>query len=890
MKKLNLVKSRLSVGYVNNVDTLVKYWEDNDVFNKVNKSFSRKPFVLLDGPPYANGDAHMGHSLNKSLKDLVLKSRWFMGQPVFYQPGWDCHGLPLELAVEKAKGYLNEVDLKKSCKLLAFRSLVKQRKVFKKLGVLCNWRKPYVTLSNDMVNSSWKTVYNLVNKDLLFYKQYPVHYCPVCASSLAEAELEQKSLRKDSLFLKFKLNNFKYDNAFVVVWTTTPWTLAMNQGVAYNNDFEYLLYFNGDDYLLTQECNELNSYLSDNNYVLFEKLSGNELNELHYESPLTKQENRFYHGKFVESGRTGFVHLAFAHGPEDFELGNENNLLPLHYLNKNGVFNTKDNDNLLFLDGYKFSNCADLVVEKLKNFVVKHSYDMVEQNVCWRHKSQVYYNATHQVFLDLEKESYHLKNKVKEKLLSSDLSDKHKLRLSEMLLNRKNWCLSRQRRWGCKLNLVVDNQNNVVKEMTLNYVKSCYEENKEEQARLLALVDKYNYKVVEDVLDVWFDSGNVVNNYYDNNGRNNENNVVDLVLEGKDQFRGWFQSLLWLSVANNDVMPYKNLYCHGFVLDEKRKKLSKSSNNYQSVDNYLETYGPDVLRLWSASQESELDAVFSNSKLEEMKKYYSRIRLTLRFLTSNLYDYNYLNHKNNFELYKDLPCYDVDRTIMVEVLNIRKKMVNFFNCYDFKNGLELLYLFCEKVLSNFYFDYLKNPLYLYDNKEKYQLYLYELLLALLDMVKVYCPFVAEEFYQDFYQNNKSVFEEYYFKDEKIEQLSKLVVNFNWNYLKDVKRELQVVLDSLQKNKIFKSKLELSLSFSLNNNYYNSFKELNDNYLLSDFFGVSEVHFILDSDLDDKKFLINYNVLSSDDKYAKCKRCWSYKNKFNYLNDCCPNCY
>jgi isoleucyl-tRNA synthetase len=270
---VHVAKSRLSTVRENNESKFSHFWESKDVFNSVNKTKSKETFLLLDGPPYANGQAHMGHALNKLFKDLVVKSQWFLGRSVNYQPGWDCHGLPLELAVEKKQGKLPYNELKTRCKQLAFRSLVKQRKTFKSLGVLGDWENPYVTLSEKMVQSSWKTLKHLFDNNLLEYKQYPVHYCPVCASSLADAELEHKLMNKDSLYFKMNLFSESKNNYYALVWTTTPWTLPMNQGLAFHEDLKYELWSNNEENLLLQNSNEkdVQEWLNVNGFLLKRK-------------------------------------------------------------------------------------------------------------------------------------------------------------------------------------------------------------------------------------------------------------------------------------------------------------------------------------------------------------------------------------------------------------------------------------------------------------------------------------------------------------------------------------------------------------------------------------------------------------------------------------------
>lgn len=896
---VNVAKSRLSVGFVKNDEVFLNLWENQQTFKKVNQKLTGKPFVLLDGPPYANGDAHLGHALNKLFKDLVVKSQWFNGRSVDYRPGWDCHGLPLELAVEKKYGKLDTDTLKTRCKQLAFRSLVKQRKSFKKLGVLGQWDKPYVTLSQDMVKDSWKTVKKLLEKDLLEYKRYPVHYCPACASSLAEAELENKVLNKDSLFFKMQLKGHtQYDNLFAVVWTTTPWTLPMNQGLAYHNNFEYVLYQKNDTYLVTQKVEEVEHYLSQEGFVEVSHVSGEFLNNLVAVSPVTKLEVPVLHADFVETGKTGFVHLAFSHGPEDFELGQAHNLQPVSYLNKYGVFDNNV-ESLNFLNGKKYTQVQSLVCDKLNDEgnLVSYSNQQVEQQVCWRHKCGVYYNATYQGFVTLDAPHYNLKNKVQALLEKSHLQSSQKERLSQMLLNRKNWCLSRQRKWGCPMNLLVHKDTHALNvNLSLQYLDLCMEGTTLLQEDFLN--NHSDYYLFDDVLDVWFDSGNVANNYA-NNHDCSEDYMVDLVLEGKDQFRGWFQSLLWLSVAANEKMPYKNLFCHGFVLDENRNKFSKSSGNGSPVEHYLNMFGADVLHLWVASQEPELDAVFSDKKLEEMKKYYSRFRLCLRFLTSNLYDYDVNNHKQLLETVQHSNEWDLHRHLLKDMAQLKDNLSQYFNQYQFKKGVEALYHFCDKTLSNFYFDWVKNPMYLLNQQSNlralHQAGMFEVLMATFDMVKVFAPFVAEEFYQDFFNNtanstnfnNSSVLENYYFTEEKTTWVNQLTVFADWNKVQEARKLTQATLEPLQKDKTVKSRTEVGVELYVPEQDYATFEFVNANFKLSELLSVSFAN--LHKQDNQEKLSVDMLVLNNREDYKKCPRCWNYEHTSHFHGELCHYC-
>jgi isoleucyl-tRNA synthetase len=571
--------------------------------------------------------------------------------------------------------------------------------------------------------------------------------------------------------------------------------------------------------------------------------------------------------------------MAFAHGPEDFLEGQKRDLKPFTYLNSNGVFSFSDtNVKLHFLNGVKYTQCQDLVCNFLKeeNLFVNYSKHQAEQNVCWRHKCGVYYNATWQVFLKLNAEHLNLKNKVKKLLSTSEVENKD--RLFAMLEGRSHWCLSRQRHWGCPMNLLV-----LKNEKTLSPLSSLYlsylQDGEYEKAK--HFLDSHpELELFTDVLDVWFDSGNVANAHLDVNDFKPNEYVADLVLEGKDQYRGWFQSLLWLTVAVHDVLPYKNVFCHGFVLDEQKEKLSKSAGNANLVEHYAHEYGNDVLHLWVASQLPENDPVFSKLKLNEVQNFYSRFRLTLRFLTSNLYDYDYKNHQFNLNKYYEDKSFDLHRYLLKEVYSLYNQLCEFYRTYQFKKALDAVYLFFDRTLSGFYFESLKNSLYL-DNLDSERRAmnltgLFEVLLACFDLAKVFCPFVSEEFYQDYFNNGKSVFEDNYFNETKVEFLKNLKLGFNWLEFLEMKKSVNLKLEEMQKEKLVKSRTETQVQLYLPVDKLNHFKRL-DYYLKArDLFQLSSVKVF-----ENETFRVDLYVLKNDENYQKCSRCWNYELKENF---------
>lgn len=856
--------------YANHV---LKNWDKLDLYNKVNQSLkneNKAPFVFVDGPPYANGGAHLGHVLNKVWKDLSVKSQWFLGKEVQWTPGWDCHGLPLELQVDKKHQHAEEETKKTYCKQLALRSLSKQRKDFKSLGAHADWNNPYLTLSEDMKKASWKTLSAMYEQDLLQYKMWPVHHCPACGSSLAEAELEYSEKERLELYFKYELS----PNEFALVWTTTPWTLPMNQALAFNKNFQYQKWQKGQELLYVDENSSdyVQSMLSEQGYVKTHLLNGDFFFNKKGLSPLLKETTPLLHGDFVLTGQTGFVHVAGAHGVEDYDLVVSNGLTPLNFLDKHGKYDEHYKLPKEFW-GQKNSSVNELVVNQLGDNLLNKVLTKTDTAHCWRHKTKVYYQATWQVFLNLEK----LKPRVSKMLENGNLSEHVTQNLKSMLLSRPHWCLSRQRYWGTQLNLLVDKNTRQLSPLTANYLE--LHSNGEHVKAEKLLADNQHLYAVKDVLDVWFDSGNVVYAL----GLKNGFKQADMVLEGKDQYRGWFQSLLWMQAVHQNVLPYKNVLVHGFVLDERKMKFSKSSGNGMSAQEAVDLFGADMLRLWAAMQEENSDAVFSAKKMQEEKTYYQRLRLTLRFLSSNSYKKTFEEHQETMNQLMNDSAFDFYQYCLLKMQEMKNEFSSFLENFEYKKALQTLYFFSDKFLSQYAFEVMKQPLYLKgdDKKEKLmaQAFSYELCYEMLRMVGVFCPFVAEEFlYETELKSLESVFllpnlhREYKY-------------DLNWDLALKLRKMMNSKLEPMQQNKTVKGSNQLHCHYYLNASEMKDWEKLNSNMSQQYFLGVS----LATVELSDETSVQLYN-LSLHNDYQKCPRCWNHDKKENFKNDVCSNCH
>lgn len=780
-------------------------------------------FTLVDGPPYANGDAHLGHAMNKLMKDMFVRSRRVMGKTVDFQPGWDCHGLPLELHVERSHGSVDTPTLYRLATEQALRSQSVQSQQFRSLGVAAEWERSYLTYRPDMRQSSYKSLRVLLEKDLLSYKPYPVHHCPTCASSLAEAELEQATKEKHQLTwtMPVQLGDEYYT---ALVFTTTPWTVPMNQGLAVHPELDYVVYdVDGEKTVVSAHHNM--DHLRD--YPVLMTVKGTHFTHGMSMNPVTGSPSPVVMADFVTEGLTGWVHVVAAHGPEDFDLAQQHGWPVQSLLDKNGHFN----DQVSWLAGDFYLKANAKVVQYLteKGQLVVHQKMMSKEvSVCWRHKTPVYYRAAPQVFLELHK----VRDQVLQVLEASALSKEVKHRLSGMVSTRPHWCLSRQRRWGTPLYVV--SRDNVV-DKTLTHALWTQLGEQEELVTVEAF--KASHPDVElntDVLDVWFDSGNVVNHRLFNGDK-----AADLVVEGKDQYRGWFQSLLWLTVAVHDVMPFNHVVCHGFVLDEHRKKLSKSEGNAEPLETLQARYGNDVLRVWAASQEEGLDAVFSPAKLQACEGMVKRFRLTLRFLESVLKE----NDGTDTKTLEHHPRADFHRHMLNKVANDLKGVQEAWERFDLKDGVEQLYASME-YLSNVYFDVVKNTLYLDDVNTMDRVMavtaLQELWNRVTPYLMVYTPFAVTEFGGVMARSTMAPY----------------TVTHDWNDYLGLRDAHLASLAPLQQSKTVKSRQEVGLTVE---------QPLPDVCRWEDFFHTSYV----------QQGTYRVHVLTGDERYQKCPRCWNY---------------
>lgn len=677
MKNLNLPKTDFpqKADSTNREPGFNEFWEKENVFRKRSESNTGSNFTLHDGPPYANGESHVGHALNKLLKDVVNKYKLMSGYKVKYVPGWDCHGLPTELKVQEQYGKdLSQYELRELCTEHANKYVNLQREFFKRLGLMGEWDNPYLTMNKEFETAQLKAFSELYFKGLVYRDEKPVHYSPSTQTVLADAELEYLDRDDTSVYFKFPSKEFN-----LVAWTTMPWTLPGNKAVCLNPEYKYVVVdYKGEKLLFGEDRLDFMSKTLGYQFKVENVFLGKELEGLEYNNPLTNETNRVLVDRFVgnDSG-TGLVHLCPAHGDEDFRVCKSNGVKAELLLDKNGNFLT---NGLSALEEGTVKVLSDMVEKNmtLKEEVVTHSYPHD-----WRTKKPVLFMLTKQFFLRLEN-----KDEMLNVANSVDFSkNSYKNRFKNMLYNRDSWCLSRQRTWGFPLTVFFDEDDNVLfneevydhlSSLFKEYGSNCWFKLKSDEL----LPEKYRgkgYKKCKDTMDVWMESGLSWHNVLREDDE--LNNTADLYFEGSDQHRGWFQSSFLTSFLLTGKSPYKKVLTHGFVLDEHGRKMSKSLGNVVNPMDVVNNYNADVLRLWTLSVDYTKDVRLGDTMLKTMSKNYFKLRNNFRYLLSNLYDYD-----NN---YKPVNMSQKDLDALEDLNKFLSKLKVAYDTYDFRSVYNL---------------------------------------------------------------------------------------------------------------------------------------------------------------------------------------------------------
>ncbi|HHF2917703.1 isoleucine--tRNA ligase [Vibrio sp. VGrn 2] len=755
---------------------MLKRWYKEDLYGEIRKAKKgKKSFVLHDGPPYANGDIHIGHALNKILKDIIIKSKTLSGFDAPYIPGWDCHGLPIELMVEKKVGKpgqkVTAAEFREKCREYAAGQVEGQKESFKRLGIMGEWDKPYRTMDFATEANIIRALGKIASNGHLLKGFKPVHWCTDCGSALAEAEVEYKDKVSPSIDVRFKaadeaalLSKFELTEGHegkgdisIVIWTTTPWTLPANRAVCLRDDLEYvLIQVEGEQPERIIVAAELAKDVMDRAGIEhFHNLGfakGAELELSQFQHPFYDFTVPAILGDHVtiDSG-TGVVHTAPGHGQEDFAVGNKYNLEVANPVGSNGVYLP---DTELFAGQHVFK-ANDAVVEVLKEkgaLLHHHAYEHSYPH-CWRHKTPIIFRATPQWFVSMDQAG--LRTKALEAIKGVQwMPEWGQSRIEGMIEGRPEWCISRQRTWGVPIALFVHKETSELHPNTLELIEKVAKLVEEkgiqawwdvDTAELLG-ADADQYEKVLDTLDVWFDSGvthfSVVDAREEYNG-----NSADLYLEGSDQHRGWFQSSLISSIAMKDEAPYKQVLTHGFVVDGQGRKMSKSIGNVVAPKDVTNKLGADILRLWVASTDYTGEVAVSDEILKRSADAYRRIRNTARFFLANLSGFN---PETDIVPVEEMVA--LDRWAVGRALAAQEEIVKAYEEYNTHGVTQRLMQFCSIEMGSFYLDVIKDRQYTAKRgcnaQRSCQTALYYIVEALVRWMAPIMSFTADEIWNE----------------------------------------------------------------------------------------------------------------------------------------------
>jgi isoleucyl-tRNA synthetase len=893
---------------------MLKQWDAVNLYQKLRQQAAGRPkFILHDGPPYANGDIHIGHAVNKILKDIIVKSQTLGGYDAPYIPGWDCHGLPIELNVEKKLGKAGvKVDAKTfrdGCRDYASKQVEGQKADFKRLGVMGDWDNPYLTMDHKFEANIIRTLGKIIEKGHLHKGSKPVHWCIDCGSALAEAEVEYEDKTSPAIDVRFKaldkaamLKCFAVSaevaekmadsdaDVYAVIWTTTPWTLPANQAVALHPDFDYVLVQTDPSQLLilAEDLYEsaLQRYAVENSEILG-RCKGAALELQLLQHPFYDRQVPIILGDHVtaDSG-TGAVHTAPGHGQEDFVVGMKYDLLVDNPVGPNGCFLSSTP---LFAGQHVFKANA-LVVDVLQEHdALLHHEDMLHSYPhCWRHKTPIIFRATPQWFIGMDQNGLR-KLAIEAANKTTWLPDWGKARIVGMLENRPDWCISRQRTWGVPIAIFVHKETQETHPDTARLIEEVAQrveaggvgawfELTESDLKASALLgdDADDYIKVPDTLDVWFDSG--VTHACVIKPREELEFPADLYLEGSDQHRGWFQSSLLSSVAVNDVAPYKEVLTHGFVVDANGKKMSKSRGNVVSPQKIMKTLGADILRLWVSSTDYTGEISVSDEILKRTSDTYRRIRNTIRFMLANLDGFD--PEVNLLSPDQMLP---LDQWAVVKTQALQQEIIAAYEQYDFHIVYQQVHNFCSEDMGAFYLDVIKDRQYTTQTdsiaRRSAQTALYHMVEAMTRWIAPILSFTAEELWGYIPgPHGESVFfaSWYNFPALPEQQLDDAF----WQTMLQVRMACSKELEKLRVEKVIGSSLDAEVKLYCDDILLNTLAKLEDELRFVLITSYASLHNFADKPVDAMiaDSIPDLAIVARVSEHKKCIRCWHHREE------------
>ena len=883
-------------------------WKKAEIYEKSLKE-GAPFFVLHDGPPYANGDIHIGHALNKILKDIILKYKRLRGYNAPYIPGWDTHGLPIEWKImeelgEKAKN-MTPLQIRQECKKYALKWVEKQKEGFKRLGILGNWDNPYITLRPEYEAEQLKVFKEIYENGYIYKGLKPVYWSPTTETALAEAEIEYKDVTSHSIYVKFEgekdlTDKLGVDEASILIWTTTPWTLPANLGVFLHPEFDYGLYkTEKGNLVVAKDLAEDVFKTLDLSYELLKEFKGTELEYTHYQHPFLDRKGLVMNADYVTiDAGTGAVHTAPGHGADDYNYSLKYNIGILSPVDDKGHM-TKEAGKY---EGMFYAKASKAIVEDLteSGHMLYHTTFVHSYPHDWRSKKPVIFRATEQWFISID-ESDIRENALKALENVEFVPSWGKNRIGSMLETRPDWTISRQRVWGVPIPLFYNRATDEViyePEIMDRIIELVKKEGtdiwwKYEAKEIIGdeLLEKYNLKDVDirkerSIMDVWFDSGVSHRSVL---VPRNLPRPADLYLEGSDQHRGWFQSSLLTSIASTKDAPYKRILTHGFTMDGQGRKMSKSLGNTILPKDITEKYGADILRLWVSSVDYREDVRISENILQQMSDAYRRIRNTARFLMGNLNNFDYANDKVD---YKDM--FEIDKWAMHKLEELKEKTTEYYDKYEFYSLFQEITYFCSMEMSSFYLDIVKDRLYCEGTtsieRRSAQTVLTEVLKVLVRIISPVLSFTADEIWERIPEA---------LKEEESVHLSKWIeanpeylneeLAKKWDKIARLRREVNKKLEAERQTGLIGHSLDARVLLNIANAEYSFIKDYAENEV-SDLFIVSQVKFVNDNLAESEIEGISISVEKASGE--KCERCWKYDEEVGHdhnHSDVCPRC-
>lgn len=894
---------------------IIKFWDELDIYRKVQEKNSGKPkFILHDGPPYANGHIHLGHTLNKVLKDIVVKFHSMAGYDAPYVPGWDTHGLPIEQQAIKELGInrheIDAVEFRRRCKEYALKFVNIQREEFKRLGVRGDWDNPYLTLMPHYEARQIGVFGEMAKRGYIYKGLKPVYWCTTCETALADAEVEYGEKKSPSIYVKFAVKNGKgllpEDSTFVIIWTTTPWTLVANLAITVHPEFVYVLAeVDGEKYVVAKEL--LENFIKDaeiSEFRIIKEFRGQEMEGIICRHPFIERDSILILGDHVtlEAG-TGCVHTAPGHGHEDYLVGLKYNLDVYSPVDGKGKFTEEAGE----FAGQFYSDANEGIVKTLReqNSLVKKGVISHQYPHCWRCKNPVLFRATEQWFASIEGFRKQALEAIRGVRWIPAWGEE---RIHNMVASRGDWCISRQRTWGVPIPIFYCSQcgKEIINDTTIKHLQNIFREHGSDAWFAWKVEDlvpadlscpecgSRKFTKETDIMDVWFDSGTSHMGVLDEKEKWPDLRwPADLYLEGSDQHRGWFNSSLSTSVAVTGKAPYRAVLTHGFVVDEKGRKMSKSLGNVVDPLKVIKQMGADILRLWVTSADYRGDLAVSQNILKQITESYRKIRNTARFILGNLSDFDPAKDQVSREELRE-----IDRWALLELNKLIKRVIKAYREYEFHTVYHAIHNFCTVEMSARYLDIVKDTLYCQPaaspERRAVQTVLYKTLHVLVRLLTPVLAFTSEEIWQHIPKvEGEPVSVQLTDMPEIDESYLDPELESKWERLLRVRSAVNRALETARKEKMIGNSLEAAVTLYVNDDFYEFLSPVKND--LPGLFIVSTVHLLKGSVPENAltfEELPEVGVVVRKAEGRKCERCWNYHvdvGKDEDYPEVCPRC-